>query len=162
MKAHHLFETSLYVDDLVVAERFYAEVLGLELESRFPSRRGIAFRCDSGVLLLFDPSMTRERTGSLPAHGAVGAGHIAFLATAEALPAWRTHLAEHGVAIEEEIEWPEGGRSIYFRDPAGNSLELAPPTIWSWPSRAPEGPTSSASDHKTRERPLRTKITEDQ
>ena len=29
-----------------------------------------------------------------------------------------------------EVPWPEGGRSIYFRDPAGNSLELAPPTLW--------------------------------
>jgi hypothetical protein len=34
------------------------------------------------------------------------------------------------VPIEREIEWDEGGTSIYVRDPAGNSVELAPPTIW--------------------------------
>jgi hypothetical protein len=36
----------------------------------------------------------------------------------------------HGVAIEKEIDWQEGGASLYLRDPAGNSIELAPPTIW--------------------------------
>jgi len=29
-----------------------------------------------------------------------------------------------------DFEWPQGGRSIYFRDPAGNSLEFAEPRIW--------------------------------
>jgi catechol 2,3-dioxygenase-like lactoylglutathione lyase family enzyme len=28
---------------------------------------------------------------------------------------------------------PRGGRSFYFRDPAGNSLELATPRIWGLP-----------------------------
>ena len=35
-----------------------------------------------------------------------------------------------GVDIETEVEWPGGGRSIYVRDPAGNSVELASSTIW--------------------------------
>ena len=34
------------------------------------------------------------------------------------------------VEIEAEFEWPQGGRSIYFRDPAGNSVEFAEPRIW--------------------------------
>jgi hypothetical protein len=37
------------------------------------------------------------------------------------------------VAIEHEATWPRGGRSFYFRDPAGNSLELATPRIWGLP-----------------------------
>lgn|SRR5690606_27517081 len=138
MRAHHLFESALYVSDLAAAEKFYVDVLGLEVESRFPDR-GLALRCDSGVLLLFDPAVTRVRDTPLPAHGAIGAGHIAFLAAAGELPAWRAQLAAHGVAIEEEVEWAQGGRSLYFRDPAGNSIELAPPTLWSWLQRgAPE------------------------
>ena len=36
----------------------------------------------------------------------------------------------HGIAIEADFEWPNGGRSIYVRDPAGNSVELADPAIW--------------------------------
>jgi hypothetical protein len=38
---------------------------------------------------------------------------------------WRDHLGREGIAIEAEVAWPEGGHSIYFRDPSGNSVELA-------------------------------------
>jgi catechol 2,3-dioxygenase-like lactoylglutathione lyase family enzyme len=34
------------------------------------------------------------------------------------------------VEIEADFHWPAGGRSIYFRDPSGNSLEFAEPKIW--------------------------------
>ena len=37
------------------------------------------------------------------------------------------------MTIEQEVDWPRGGRSFYFRDPAGNSLELATPRIWGLP-----------------------------
>ena len=33
-------------------------------------------------------------------------------------------------AIEADFRWPNGARSIYVRDPAGNSIELADPAIW--------------------------------
>ena len=39
-------------------------------------------------------------------------------------------LEEAGVAIEADFRWPNGARSIYFRDPAGNSLEIAEPKLW--------------------------------
>ena len=42
----------------------------------------------------------------------------------------RDRLEGKGVAIEADFEWPGGGRSIYFRDPAGNCLEFAEPRIW--------------------------------
>jgi hypothetical protein len=35
-----------------------------------------------------------------------------------------------GVAIEADYLWPSGGRSLYFRDSAGNCLEFAEPKIW--------------------------------
>ena len=31
---------------------------------------------------------------------------------------------------EREISWPLGGRSVYFRDPAGNSVEYVEGQIW--------------------------------
>jgi hypothetical protein len=39
-------------------------------------------------------------------------------------------LAERGVALEHEHVWPGGAVSLYFRDPAGNSLEIAAPGLW--------------------------------
>jgi catechol 2,3-dioxygenase-like lactoylglutathione lyase family enzyme len=59
-----------------------------------------------------------------------GEGHICFRAPATELDAWRRRLAERGIAIEADFAWPGGGRSIYFRDPVGNCLELAEPRIW--------------------------------
>lgn len=129
IRATRIFETALYAPDLQVAERFYTSVFGLEMITRFPPR-GIALRCGGGALLIFDPAHTRIPGGPIPHHGSDGAGHMAFLASEESLPHWREQLARHGVAIETEVEWPEGGRSLYMRDPAGNSIELAPPTIW--------------------------------
>jgi len=79
---------------------------------------------------VFNPDRTRQRTGDVPTHGAYGPGHIAFAVDEADLPAWRERLCRHGVTIEQEITWPGGGRSIYFRDPAGNSVELATPQLW--------------------------------
>lgn len=128
MELRRIFETCLYATDLAAAERFYRDVLGLELASRM-NDRGLTFRCGDGVLLIFDPSRTREPHQLVPSHGADGPGHVAFAVRAEELDAWREHLEARGVAIEREVDWSEG-RSIYFRDPAGNSVELAPPTLW--------------------------------
>jgi catechol 2,3-dioxygenase-like lactoylglutathione lyase family enzyme len=61
-------------------------------------------------------------------HGATGAGHVAF--SVESLDGWRERFAEHGVEVEQEKEWPRDGRSIYVRDPAGNSVELVEGDLW--------------------------------
>jgi catechol 2,3-dioxygenase-like lactoylglutathione lyase family enzyme len=82
------------------------------------------------VLLIFNPDKANLPNRGVPSHGARGPGHLAFVANADELDAWRDHLKEHGVAIEMEVNWEQGGTSLYFRDPAGNSIELAPPTLW--------------------------------
>jgi catechol 2,3-dioxygenase-like lactoylglutathione lyase family enzyme len=128
MRATHIFETVLYADDLAAAERFYTEVLGLELYSRFDV--AISLRCQGGVLLIFDPARASLPNRGVPSHGARGPGHLAFAANPDDLVAWLDHLRAHNVAIEMEVNWEQGGTSIYFRDPAGNSIELAPPTLW--------------------------------
>ena len=140
MQATKVLETCLYVDDLDRAERFYTEVLGLEFVSRQVGRHAF-FRCGQAMVLLFNPLASREASdvaGSpIPRHGAFGAGHIAFAAREAELPAWRAHLQAHGVAIEQTIDWPGGGHSLYFRDPAGNSLEVATPRIWGFAEPSP-------------------------
>lgn len=128
-RVRRVFETSLYGTDLAALESFYRDVLGLEVLSRF-GERGTALRCGEGMLLLFDPEAARAGGGAgVPAHGARGPGHVAFAVTLDELAAWRDRLTGAGVDIESEVEWTNG-RSIYFRDPAGNSVELATPGIW--------------------------------
>jgi catechol 2,3-dioxygenase-like lactoylglutathione lyase family enzyme len=129
-----VLETILYVDDLDAAERFYGEVLGLELDSR-KDGLFVFFKCGPGMLLLFEPRAASAGR-NVPAHGAQGPGHACFAVAEDDLADWRMHLANAGVAIEQEMDWPRGGRSFYFRDPAGNSLELATPKIWGLPEVA--------------------------
>jgi catechol 2,3-dioxygenase-like lactoylglutathione lyase family enzyme len=129
MQLQNILETCLYVDDLAKAERFYHEVLGLGVESRQEGRH-VFFHCGNRMLLLFNPLASRDSTDHFPGHGAFGPGHVAFGIHAADMPAWLEHLKAKNVAIEKVIDWPQGGRSVYFRDPAGNSLEFATPQIW--------------------------------
>jgi catechol 2,3-dioxygenase-like lactoylglutathione lyase family enzyme len=129
VKLGQLSEAAIYTSDLKAEEKFYRDVLGLEKISSMENR-GISFRCGETVLLVFDPERTRIPDAGVPTHGASGEGHIAFVVEGSELDLWRSRLAEHGVTIEAEVDWPGGGRSIYFRDPAGNSVELAPPALW--------------------------------
>jgi catechol 2,3-dioxygenase-like lactoylglutathione lyase family enzyme len=128
-----VLESGLYVTDLVAAERFYREVLGLEPAGKVEGRHAF-FKCGRGVVLLFNAEATRHAPPDarlpVPPHGAAGQGHLCFAATEAEIDGWRAHLTSHGVEIETEFEWPQGGRSIYFRDPSGNSLEFANPSIW--------------------------------
>ncbi len=129
MRLGQLSEAAIYAGDLDAAKRFYHDVLGLEIISRMENR-GIAFRCGETVLLVFDPERTRVPDAGVPTHGASGEGHIAFVIEDSELDLWRARLMSFGVAIEPEVAWPSGGRSLYFRDPARNVVEFAPPTLW--------------------------------
>lgn len=128
-----LLEAALYVEDLAAAEAFYGGVLGLPRIARQEGRH-VFFRIGSAVLLIFDPARTErvEPDAALPVppHGARGPGHLCLAATDEQIEAWAARLAAAGHAIEADFRWPNGARSIYFRDPAGNSLEIAEPRLW--------------------------------
>lgn len=129
-----VLETCLYVADLGAAERFYADVLGLSVLARAPERH-VFFRCGDAMLLVFDPGRTASAAGAVkgvpvPPHGAQGPGHVCFRVPEGTLPEWRERIERAGIAIEAEIHWPRGGASLYVRDPAGNSVELAPGRIW--------------------------------
>ena len=124
-----ILETCLYVDNLTAAGEFYNRILGLEPFSRVNDRH-VFYRVGQSMLLLFNPDQTAKPGGDVPPHGARGAGHIAFAVTPENIPSWREHLRQNGVTIEAEVTWPSGGQSLYFRDPAGNSLEVATARVW--------------------------------
>jgi catechol 2,3-dioxygenase-like lactoylglutathione lyase family enzyme len=128
-----VIETAIYATDLGAAEAFYASVLGLPVIGRETGRHVFFHVGAAHVLLVFNPDATLvgER---LPPHGTRGPGHFALGVPAASLEAWRSHLAANGVAIEKELTWPLGGRSLYFRDPAGNSVELVTPGVWGTPA----------------------------
>jgi len=129
-----ILESALYVTDLAAAEAFYRDVLGLAFIARVEGRHAF-FRCGDGVLLLFNAAATEvpppaDAKLPVPPHGARGPGHLCFAANAAEIERWKAELGAKGVVVEADFEWPQGGRSIYFRDPSGNSLEFAEPRIW--------------------------------
>jgi len=130
MKVERILETILYADDLEAVELFYTNILGLKIQAKVPGSH-IFFRCGPQMLLFFDPERSAKAGRAIPSHGARGPGHLAFAARKEDMDSWRQWLAEHGIPIEQAADWSGGcGHSIYFRDPAGNSLELITPSSW--------------------------------
>jgi catechol 2,3-dioxygenase-like lactoylglutathione lyase family enzyme len=129
-----VLESALYVTDLGAAEQFYGDILGLEPAGKVEGRH-VFFKCGTGIVLLFNADATRHAPPPdarlpVPPHGAAGEGHLCFSASEAEIDGWKARLTAHGVAIEADFAWPKGGRSIYFRDPSGNSLEFANPSIW--------------------------------
>jgi catechol 2,3-dioxygenase-like lactoylglutathione lyase family enzyme len=132
-RVSHQLETALYVAALDRAEAFYTRVFGFEPYLR--DHRMAALGVPGGsVLLLFvqggsvEPSQTPG--GTIPAHDARGAQHLAFAVPPRALADWEKHLDAEGIAVESRVSWPTGSVSLYFRDPDGHSVEIATPALW--------------------------------
>jgi catechol 2,3-dioxygenase-like lactoylglutathione lyase family enzyme len=122
-----ILETVLYCNggEREATEAFYTGELGLKRVTAWET--GTAFRVGLGVLLLFDRAALAEETSPVSGHGTTGTGHVCFRATAEAYDGLREQLAER---VTHDHEWPDGGRSFYFEDPAGNLLEVADSDLW--------------------------------
>jgi catechol-2,3-dioxygenase len=129
-KVLHILETCIYGSDLAEMRKFYVDVMGLRVVSQ-GSDWGIALRVSpQSVLLIFDPRESSKPNRPVPSHGASEAGHLAFEIEESKLASWRQWLSEHGIAIEREVTWNSAAFSIYFRDPAGNSVELMAGNHW--------------------------------
>lgn len=125
---HGVYETVLYADDVERMVAFYSEIVGLEAIDP-PDDLSAAFRlADGNVLLIFDPARSAAPGRFVPSHGTTGDGHMAF--RVDGLDDLTAGLRARGVEIEREITWNENGRSVYFRDPAGNSVEFVEGEIW--------------------------------
>ena len=129
-KIERIYETVIYGRNLDAMAGFYADVLGLRLVEG-PDELAAAFRLpNGGVLLIFDPSRSSAPGRPVPSHGAIDAGHVAFAVTPGTFELWRKRLEEHRVEVEREVAWNGGGRSLYVRDPADNSVELTEDELW--------------------------------
>jgi catechol 2,3-dioxygenase-like lactoylglutathione lyase family enzyme len=125
VRPRRVYETVVYATDYEAAIAFYRDVLGLRAVSDG------AFRLDDeAMLLIFDPASSAQPGRGVPSHGPTGAVHVAFSVGEGELDAWRERLLTLGVEIEQERPWERGGRSIYLRDPAGNSVELVEGDLW--------------------------------
>lgn len=128
-----VLEASLYARDLDAAEDFYGGLLGFARVLRDGDRH-VFFRVGQTILLIFNPEISERPNPDarfpVPPHGARGPGHVCFAASREDIGIWREKLVAAGIGIEADFDWPNGTRSLYFRDPAGNSLEIAEPRLW--------------------------------
>ncbi len=128
-----VLEAAVYAADLDAAEAFYGRVVGLDVMLR-QAPRHVFFRAGGTVVLVFNPAETVKPPPAdglpVPPHGSTGPGHLCFRVPGRDLDAWAAHLAAAGIPIEADVSWPNGARSIYVRDPAGNSVEFAEPKLW--------------------------------
>ena len=141
MKLNRILETTLDATNLDEMEAFYTRLLSREPYQKEPGRF-VFYKLEEAMFLLFNPEATVQPPAAgarlpVPPHGTSGAGHLCFSGTGDEIECWKAHLEDNGVAVEADFNWPSskpdeptGGRSIYFRDPAGNSLEIAEPRIW--------------------------------
>ncbi len=128
-----ILETAIYVDDLRRAQRFYEDIL--ELKPVFSDGRLTAYEVGGrSILLVFQRGASIETVtlpgGVIPGHDGAGPLHYALAIGDEELPAWKERLNAHGIPLEGCMDWPRGGKSIYFRDPDGHLVELATPGLW--------------------------------
>ena len=125
-----VYETIIYAENVAATAAFYRDVIGLTPIEE-PGELGAFFRlADGAMLLVFDPRHSSVPGRAVPSHGALGAGHVAFAIRADELSAWRERLRQHDVELELERHDPTGTGQLYFRDPAGNSVELVEGDIW--------------------------------
>lgn len=125
-----VLETVLYHEpgETEAMLRLYRDVLGLPVVAGWED--GTALRIGAGVLLLFDRVGLAERDEPIADHLTTGASHVAFLVPAEDYERWKERLCAAEIKLTHEQPWSEGRLSVYFRDPAGNLIEIVGGDIW--------------------------------
>lgn len=128
-----VLETALYCEHLEETVRFYRELLGLK--SHYEDARLSALDAGGGTMLLLfrrggSAAPMPIGGGSIPPHDGTGPVHVAFAVSTADLDGWEAKLDAAGIAIDGRVTWSRGGKSVYFRDPEGHSVELATPGTW--------------------------------
>jgi len=110
-------ELTLQARDLHALERFYVEVLGLEVLDRQDDRIWLSVGAHARLGLWLPGEKEFGDEGG--AHV-----HYAFSVPPDRLRDVAEHLTALGVEHRGPIEHPGGDRSLYLEDPEGNVVEL--------------------------------------
>ena len=116
---------------------FYTNILGLEFVSE-EKDRFVFLKAGQSMLLIFNPNKTLANDANdigtkLPIHGAfapLSIIHFALEIEKQNYDNVKYMLNEKNIKIEKEVTWEKGTNSIYFRDPAGNLVEIITPRSW--------------------------------
>jgi len=114
--------TVLFVRDMAAMRRFYEDVLGFAL-TRELSPRWREYQIGANTLALAMPGpMT---AGDPPMPNGSAALQLAFKVSPAEVDQCADELAKHGVEIvSPPTDRPFGHRTLFFRDPDGNLLEI--------------------------------------
>jgi catechol-2,3-dioxygenase len=132
MKVNKVIETCIYSYDLESMRKFYVDILGL-LPIEEERDKFIFLKAGKSMLLIFNPARTSVDNNSLPTHGAMTPPsmiHFAMEIKEEEYQDWNKLLSKNSISIEKKVDWKNKAKSLYFRDPAGNLIELITPGEW--------------------------------
>jgi len=105
------------VRDMDAMKRFYVELLGFEVEWA-PDPDNIYLSSGIDNLALHRSDARGEGAGALDHLGLI-------VRVPEEVDAWAAFLEEHGVTlVARPRTHRDGARSLYFRDPDGNAVQI--------------------------------------
>jgi catechol 2,3-dioxygenase-like lactoylglutathione lyase family enzyme len=111
---HHV---ALYVEDMAACEKFYVELMGMQVEWR-PD--------DDNVYLTSGNDNLALHRSDKKIDGRQRLDHIGFMIRKpDDVDAWYEFLKEHGVLMRTEPKTHrDGARSFYCEDPAGTVVQI--------------------------------------
>ena len=113
--------TVIFVRDMAAMRRFYEDVLGFPM-IRELSPRWLEYRVGANTLALAMPSLTGDDP---PTPKGSASLQLAFKVSPSEVDQCADDLAKQGVKIvSPPTDRPFGHRTLFFRDPDGNLLEI--------------------------------------
>ena len=120
MKLRRIDFTVLFARDMARMRGFYQDVLGLQ-PGRELGPQWVEYPVGENTLALTERGMVFDDPSPPP--GALSA-QLAFELPVDELAAATDELVRHGVAVDGPTDQAWGHRTVFFRDPDGNVLEL--------------------------------------